>query len=155
MTNARVAMVDVYVIRGTGDALELLVLRRAPDGRCAGAWETVHGHLEAEEHAVAGARRELLEEAGLVPERLYNLSRLESFYLHRTDQVALIPVFTAVVAPAAEVRLSEEHDAFAWLPAKEAAARFAWPRERRAVEDILALLVQADAGPLEDVLRVE
>jgi hypothetical protein len=36
----------------------------------------------------------------------------------------------------------------------EAAARFAWPRERRALEDAVVLLGTGDAGPVEDVLRV-
>src|SRR6266567_3727082 len=73
---------------------------------------------------------------------------------HRTDELALIPVFAAFVAPGATVRLSEEHDRAEWLRARDAAQRFAWPRERRAVEDILSIVGGGDAGLLEDVLRV-
>jgi hypothetical protein len=58
------------------------------------------------------------------------------------------------VPPAASVRLSEEHDRAEWLSAAEAVTRFAWPRERRAVEDILSIVGGGDAGLLEDVLRV-
>jgi hypothetical protein len=68
--------------------------------------------------------------------------------------VALVPVFVAFVAPGAEVRLGPEHDAHEWLPPAEAGGRFAWPRERRALEDALRLLGSGDAGPVEDVLRV-
>ena len=154
MTTVKTKFVDVYVLRGAGEALQALVLRRGSGGRCPGSWETVHGHIEAGERPVAAARRELAEETGLSPERLYNLSRVETFYQHRVDEVALVPVFTAFVAAGATVRLSSEHDALEWLSPAAARARFAWPRERRALDDIVSLLGAGDAGPLDDVLRV-
>lgn len=146
--------VDTYALRGTGDQLEILVLRRGRNGRCPGSWETVHGTIEPGETPVQASLRELREETGLVPEKFYNLSRTEAFYQHRTDELALIPVFAAFVAPDASVRVSAEHDRAEWLAARAAAQRFAWPRERRAVDDILSIVGGGDAGLLEDVLRV-
>jgi dihydroneopterin triphosphate diphosphatase len=154
MTTFRVAFVDVYVLRQGPAGLETLVLRRAQAGRCPGSWEAVHGRIEDGETPAEAARRELNEETGLTPARVYNLSRVESFYRHRVDEVGFIPVFAALVERA-EVRLSHEHEAFAWLPVPQAQGRLAWPRERRALEDILVLLGAGDAGALEDVLRVE
>lgn len=154
MTDVRVLFVDVYVLRPARDGWQVLVLRRGPHGRCPGAWETIHGHLLPEEAPVDAALRELAEETGLAAKRLYNVSRVETFYLHARDTVALIPVFCAFVASGAEVRLSAEHEAAEWLVPEAAAARFAWPRERRALADVLALVGAGGAGPLEDVLRV-
>ncbi len=154
MTDVRVSLVDLYVVRGTGATLEFLVLRRAAGGRCAGSWEAVHGHIEASERPVEAARREMEEETGLTPVRLYNLSRVETFYQDRIDEVALVPVFAAFVEPGAQVLIGPEHDRFDWLPPPAAQSRFAWPRERRAVDDILMLLGEGHAGPVEDVLRV-
>ena len=154
MTTMRVSYVDAYVLRGWGDHLEVLVLRRGPDGRCPGSWETVHGHIDPGETPSEAALREVTEETGLVPERWYNISRVELFYRHAADEVALIPVFVAWVGGEAKVILSPEHDATEWLRPAEARARFAWPRERRALEDIVALLGSGHAGPVEDVLRV-
>ena len=154
MTSIRVSLVDVYITRRTGIALECLVLRRAPGGRCPGSWETVHGHIEPGERPDQAATRELAEETGLTPERLYNLSRVESFYQHGIDEVALVPVFVAIVARDVEVRLGPEHDRFEWLDYRRAEGRFAWPRERRALDDIVTLLSAGDAGPIDDVLRV-
>src|SRR5439155_1025253 len=54
----------------------------------------------------------------------------------------------------ARVRHSAEHDRAEWLEAPAAAARFSWPRERRALDDVLSILGSGDAGLLEDVLRV-
>jgi dATP pyrophosphohydrolase len=137
-----------------GGALEVLALRRGSAGRCPGSWETVHGTIEPGETPVQASLRELREETGLTPDRLYNLSRTEAFYQHRTDEVALIPVFVAFVAPAATARLSTEHDRSEWLTPAAAAKRFSWPRERRALDDILSIVGGGDAGLLEDVLRV-
>ena len=145
---------DTYALRGTGASLEVLALRRGPNGRNPGSWETVHGTIEPGETPVQASLRELREETGLVPLKFYNLSRTEAFYQHKSDEVALIPVFAAFVLPDAALRLSAEHDRGEWLCVRDVAQRFAWPRERRAVEDILSIVGGGDAGLLEDVLRV-
>jgi 8-oxo-dGTP pyrophosphatase MutT (NUDIX family) len=154
VTRIRVALVDLYVLRGADRTLECLVLRRAAGGRCPGSWEAVHGHIEDGETPVDAARRELREETGLEPERLYNLSRVETFYQHRLDEVALVPVFAAFVAADAVPRTGPEHDRFEWLPVAAARGRLAWPREGRALDDVIALLGSGQAGAVEDVLRV-
>lgn len=154
MTTFRVAFVDVYPLRVGAAGLETLVMRRAVGGRCPGSWEVVHGSIEAGESPRAAALRELAEETGLAPQRFYNLSRTESFYRPGTDEIGFIPVFAAFVA-GTEARLSAEHDRAEWLTLPAAQGRLAWPRERRALEDIAILLARGDAGPLEDVLLVD
>lgn len=169
MTDARVEIVDVYVLRfgpepekamagpvrpKAAAGPEVLVLRRAPGLRSPGTWESVHGHVMAGETPVAAALRELREETGLEPARLYNLSRVETFYLHARDLVALIPAFCAVVPAGAAVRTSEEHDRAEWVNPDEAERRFFWPREKRALADALQLFGGGDAGGAEDVLRI-
>jgi 8-oxo-dGTP pyrophosphatase MutT (NUDIX family) len=147
-------MVDLYVARPAGAGFEFLVLRRSARGRSPGAWEVVHGHLEQGESPVEGAQREMLEESGLVPAAMYNLSRVESFYLHHTDAVAMIPAFLAFVPADAQATLSDEHDVAEWLSVDLARSRLSWPRSRRALDDILILFADGRAGPLEDLLRI-
>lgn len=153
-TSTRIAYVDVLVLRGAGPTLEVLCLRRGSGGRSPGSWEAVHGHIDPGEAPVATGFREVREEAGAEPERLYNLSRVEMFYRHTTDEMVLVPVFAAFLASNAVVRLSREHDAFEWLPPPEARARMSWPRVRREIDDVVGLLREGNAGLLEDMLRV-
>ncbi len=148
-----ITLVDVVVLRGSGASLECLLLRRATGGRCPGSWEMVHGHVEPGELPADAALRELREETGLEPRSLYNLSRVESFYLHRRDVVMQVGMFAAFV-DAGAARLGPEHDEFTWLSVAEAKRRFAWPREVRCLEDAVHLIGRGDAGALEDVLRV-
>lgn len=154
MTGTQARYVDTYVLRGAGDALELLVLRRAAGGRSPGSWETVHGTIEPGETPLQASLRETREETGLAAERVYNASRVEMFYRHSADEVVLIPVFAAFVPAAARVQLSAEHDSAEWLTPQEATGRLTWPRERRALGDIVQLFGAGGAGLLEDVLRV-
>ena len=154
MSGIAVRYIDVYILRRVSDAWELLTLRRGAGTRCTGAWEVVHGHLEDGERPVATALRELREETGFEAERLYNLSRVETFYRHATDEVALIPVFVAMVPGGRDPALGPEHDAWRWRPLAEAGTMLAWPRSARALEDIARIFTGVDAGPLEDVLRV-
>jgi dATP pyrophosphohydrolase len=153
MTTFRVAFVDVYALRDGAAGLEVLALRRGAAGRCPGSWEVVHGSIEPGETPVRAALRELREETGLSPVRVYNLSRVESFYRHASDEIGFIPVFAAFV-PEAAIRLSREHDAAEWLSLAAAQGRLAWPRERRGLEDIAIMLSRGSAGSLDDVLAV-
>lgn len=151
----QVVLVDVHLLRHGRAGLEVLLLRRAEGGRSPGSWEGVHGHLWPGESVVAAARREVAEETGYQADRLYNLSRVEHFYLHRVNRIAVVPAFAVLAPEDHPVTLSVEHDRSEWLPLAEAIERVGWPRIRRALADAAVLLASGDAGPVEDVLRVE
>jgi 8-oxo-dGTP pyrophosphatase MutT (NUDIX family) len=150
----RVGYIDLLVLRGAGEQLEVLCLRRGPNGRSPGSWEAVHGHIDPGEKPVAAVLRELLEETGLKPESLYSLSRAEAFYRHSENEVVLIPVFAAFVARNAKVKLSDEHDEHEWLRSQAARVRMSWPRIRREIGYAIRLVGLGNAGVLEDVLRI-
>lgn len=97
--------------------------------------------------------REVNEETGLSPERLYSIT-VNSFYLHQTGTVQLALVFAAVVSQGAPVTLGNEHSEHRWCTFSEASALLAWPREREALVHVSQLLGNGDAGAVEDVLRI-
>ncbi|MHB1222752.1 MAG: NUDIX domain-containing protein [Gemmatimonadaceae bacterium] len=159
MTELRLGVVDVLVIRPSDDGWRVLLLRRSGHARCPGAWEMVHGSIEPGERPAAAALRELREETGLAAERLYNVT-VHAFHLHQNDTVQVAVAFCAFVAAAGgpadapDVSLGGEHDHHEWLSVPEAAERFFWPQERRVLLDAHRLLRDGNAGPAEDVLRV-
>ena len=153
MAQLSIGTIDVYVIRPLPAEWRVLVLQRAMDTRCPGAWETVHGRIEEGEEPEQAALRELREETGLTATRLYNVT-VHPFYLHATHTVQLAVVFAAFVAEPAAVAVGPEHTRSEWLNVGAALERFAWPREREALREIVHLLHAGNAGPVEDVLRV-
>lgn len=131
-------VVDVYPYRTlAGGRAEWLVLRRAPGRLYAGTWRTVGGKIETGETAWQAALRELHEETGHAPGprdtpgdgAFWTVPSVNTFYEWTHDRINLVPAFAAELA--ADPVLCAEHDAFAWLPAEDAAARLAWPEPRR------------------------
>ena len=152
MTDLVVGVVDVFIVRHDGRGLRVLVLRRAEGVRCTGAWEVVHGRLEAGERPEEAAVREVREETGLAIERLYNLT-CQPFYLHRLSTVQMAVVFVAFVGDG-EVTLGPEHDQSEWLAPDEAMAVLSWPRSISALRDAVQVFHTGNAGAVEDVLHV-
>jgi 8-oxo-dGTP pyrophosphatase MutT (NUDIX family) len=153
MTEIKPGVVDVFVIRPVHPEWRVLVLQRAAETRCPGAWETIHGRIEEGERPEHAALREVREESGLEASRLYSIT-VHPFYLHAQQTVQLAIVFAAFVEEPAEVAIGPEHRAHAWLSVEAAISRFVWPRERVSMREIVSLLATGDAGPVEDVLRV-
>jgi 8-oxo-dGTP pyrophosphatase MutT (NUDIX family) len=153
MAQLSIGTIDVYVIRPLPAQWRVLVMQRSLDTRCPSAWETVHGRIEEGEEPEDAALRELSEETGLTATRLYNVT-VQPFYLHTTHTVQMAVVFAAFVDEPGEVTTGPEHARAEWLNVGAALERFAWPREREALRDIVHLLHAGNAGPVEDVLRV-
>ena len=105
----------VYVCRSTNGRVEWLVLRRSAHEMYPGLWQQVAGGIEKGETAWQGALRELKEETGLIPERLYAADMVETYYEWCHDSVITCIAFVAFVDAAAEVTLSSEHDRFEWI----------------------------------------
>ena len=148
-----VATVDVYVVRPVPGAWRVLLMHRGPATRCPESWETVHGRIESGERPEDAAMREVREETGLIPTRLYTIT-VQPFYLPAAGIVTAAVVFLAFVDDES-VTLGTEHQASTWLDFDDALRRFTWPRSRVALREALELLHTGDAGAAEDVLRVK
>ncbi len=145
MPRLRSNIVAVYVVRTAIDGIEVLMLQRPQGHRFAGSWQTVGGHIEEKqgESAWQAALRELDEETGIEVEQWLRIDRPESFYNPDNDTIYFVPAFVAVVSQDAEPTLSDEHQAFRWLKAEEAAASVDWA----AMRDSILLVGEAFADP--------
>jgi dATP pyrophosphohydrolase len=137
--------VEVYVMQRRGRRVEFLALRRGPAGWLRNVWQPVTGGLRRGERAVAGALRELREETGLAPRRLWRLEHVTQFLDPDRDRICLVSLFAAEVAPDARVRLSGEHTACRFLTAREAAKRFLWDSQRTGLAAVRAQVLRGGA----------
>ena len=128
--------ISTYVFTILYDRAAFLTLFRAPGLTQAETWQAVHGMIEEQESAVAAARREMIEETGLQPERFFKLDYVETFYSDITDAVHAVPTFAAFVPSAPAAIISAEHTAFEWCSPDEARERFVFRGQREAVQMI-------------------
>lgn len=124
------SQVEVYPFRKRSRRVELLLLRRSAERSLPGVWQPVTGGIERGEAAYVAAARELLEETGLTPLRMWALSHLTSFYDPASDEVRLLPAFVAEVSATDPVQLSHEHDRYAFTSMETAAKRVLWDSQR-------------------------
>lgn len=150
MPEVRVRVVDVYPYRlSAGAPIRFLLLRRAAGTVYAGQWRMIGGKIDPGEPAWQAARRELLEETGCAPSRFWAVPSVNAFYAWEADTVNLAPAFAARLDT--DPTLDDEHDAFGWFYAEQAAARLRWPEQRRLLRLVDAIL-QAGGPPAELVI---
>jgi dATP pyrophosphohydrolase len=143
------AQVVVYPFRVTADGPEYAIFRRADDG----CWQGVAGGVEAGEDLVTAARRETVEEAGLVGGSMYRLDMVSGvariwFAASRywPDDLYIVTKhhFALDVGDSAPVVLSHEHSEFRWASYDEAAAGLSYDDDRTALWELDARLRAAD-----------
>jgi dATP pyrophosphohydrolase len=131
----KIEMIEAHIFREKGGSLEFLLLKRSKAEIYPGLWQMVTGSVEAGEKAPEAAIREIKEETGLSPRRLWTVPHINSFYSVRKDKIIFIPVFAALTN-AEEILLSEEHVEFAWFPPDKAIELLAWEGQRKSVKII-------------------
>jgi dATP pyrophosphohydrolase len=138
-------IVEVCVFRFLNDAIEYLVLKRSLHERIhPGMWQLITGTVTEGERGVRTAIREMQEETGLMPLHFWSVPVLTSFYDRTGGALHHCPVFAAQADAAAEVKISDEHCGFAWLPLTQARRRLVWPSHRAAVEMVDTLIVRGE-----------
>lgn len=142
----RCTMVSIVVLRGCGARCRMLLLRR--HGRYLdGVWSYVAGHIQAGESGTRAALRELAEETGLTPERLYATSFCEQFHDPGSGCIQVVPAFVARVSEAAEVRLNGEHSAARWVTLTGASKALPFGSQRDLVAHVRREFVARDPHP--------
>jgi 8-oxo-dGTP diphosphatase len=105
------------------DAEEFLLLQRAANDHYApGKWEFPGGKLDIGQHLSEALLREVEEETGLIIEPASPLVYPESFLLTEGKYAGLayVVLFSLGRVASGTLRLSEEHDAYAWKKYDEA-----------------------------------
>lgn len=103
----------------------------------------ITGTIESHEHTKDTLIRELEEETGLKPGKLYSIPRINTFYLAISDKICMSPVFLCLIEDS-DVTISPEHSEFKWATFEEACKLIHWPNQVESLEIINKYLNDED-----------
>lgn len=120
-----------------------LVLHRVSDS----IWNVAAGQVENGESFADGAKRELLEETGLLAQ-LTDLDRPQAYEVEERfrplyppgEYTVMVQAFAAEAPAGWEPTLNHEHDDYRWCTLAEALEFLYWPESREALRALAAQL---------------
>ncbi|MBL7047130.1 MAG: NUDIX pyrophosphatase [Candidatus Marinimicrobia bacterium] len=143
MTEIIANQIDSYVFRWEKAKPKYLLLKRRKKKFYGHLWQGVAGRIEEGESAKETVYRELKEETGLTPVRLFVVDHLSSFYQSFKDRINLIPVF-GIEVESDEVILSDEHLEYRWVNLEEALSLLSWEQQRKALSVLHRMITDED-----------
>ena len=139
MPGIKIRVVDAYVYHQNKNDIRFLLLKRARTKMYEHLWQGVAGKSENGEKAWEAATRELNEETGLEPVRVFVADHVSRFYETHGDRVNLVPVF-GIEVKNRNVVLSKEHCEFQWLDFKTARKRLVWNGQKEGIKSVFEML---------------
>ena len=121
--------------RPAGNGIEICVVHRPYRAD----WSLPKGKLDGDEHPLAAAVREVLEETGVHGEPQLRLPEVAYTLPDGAPKTVEFWLMRAADGPAAEVADPTEVDSVCWLAPAEAVARLSYPDDRKLVEHVVTL----------------
>ena len=143
MPKTKIRVVDAYVFRQTNNGLRFLILKRAETKIYEHLWQGVAGKIEKGEKAWQAAIRELKEETGFDPVRVFVADHVSRFYEIHGDRVNMIPVF-GIEVDSISVSLSKEHCEFQWVDFETAKNTLIWNGQKEGITAVFEMLNSDD-----------
>ena len=143
MPKVVVRVIDAYVFNRKSKEIRFLLLKRAKTKIYEHLWQGVAGKIEAGETSWEAAIRELKEETGFEPIRIFVADHVSKFYEAHGDWVNLVPVFGIEVEDE-EVILSDEHCEFKWVDFNTAHQTLIWSGQKDGIAAIFNMLNSDD-----------
>ena len=143
MGNIMVRVIDAYVYRYAKTKLKFLTLKRSKTKIYEHLWQGVAGKIEDGETASEAAIRELKEETGFNPHKMFVADHVSSFYESHFDRINLVPVF-GIEVRSQNVVLSDEHCEYKWLEYDKAYSRLTWNGQKKGLKVIYEMLNSDD-----------
>tara|TARA_B100001123_G_C15255287_1_gene1004450 strand:- start:159 stop:620 length:462 start_codon:yes stop_codon:yes gene_type:complete len=141
MDKVMVKVVDCHVVYWEGDIPQFLTIKRSRDERYPLIWQCVTGGIDSNEKAYEAAIRELKEETGLYPVRMWTIDQVNNYYDPKYDKVFLIPIFGVEVSKK-DIELSSEHTDYYWGSLEAVQKRMLWNQQKKGVELFYRMLTK-------------
>lgn len=143
MANLKVRVVDCYIYHQKDKELKFLLLKRNKNKLYEHLWQGVAGKIEKDEKAWETAVRELKEETGLAPKKMFVADHVSRFYEKHKDRMNLVPVF-GIEVDSKDVTLSDEHIDYKWLDFEEAFDTLIWNGQKQGLKTVYNMLLKND-----------
>ena len=143
MANIEVRVIDSYVYRITSAGLLFLVLKRAKTKMYEHIWQGVAGKIEDGETSWEAATRELKEETGLAPIKMFVADHISKFYETNGDRINLVPVF-GIEVDSEIVIISREHCDHKWVDLNGALDLLVWRGQKQAIQVVHDMVISND-----------
>ena len=143
MPNIEVRVIDAYVYRTTSAGLLFLVLKRAKTKMYEHIWQGVAGKIEDGETSWEAATRELKEETGLAPWKIFVADHVSKFYETNGDRINLVPVF-GIEVDSESVIISQEHCDHKWVDLNGALDLLVWRGQKQAIQVVHDMVISND-----------
>ena len=143
MANLKVRVVDCYVYSKKDKEVEFLLLKRNKNKLYEHLWQGVAGKIEKDEKAWETAVRELKEETGLAPKKMFVADHVSRFYEKHKDRMNLVPVF-GIEVDSKDVTLSDEHIDYKWIDFEEAFDTLIWNGQKQGLKTVYNMLLKND-----------
>ena len=143
MGEVLVRVIDAYIYCYNEDKLNFLILKRSKTKIYEHLWQGVAGKIEKGETASQTAIRELKEETGLIPHRMFVADHVSSFYESSFDQINMVPVF-GIEVKSMDVILSDEHCKFKWTTFEKAYDILTWNGRKKGLKVVYEMLNSKD-----------
>jgi len=153
MPKTKVKQVDSYIYRMMNNGPIYLMLKRNKNKHYAHLWQGVAGKIEKGETAWQAVIRELKEETGKTPHKIFVADHIASFYDARIDTVKMIPIF-GIEVKGDDVILSHEHSDFRWVTFDEALDLLTWKGQKAAIRTVHDEIISNDERPKWSEIKI-
>ncbi len=143
MPKIKVKQIDSYIYRNTDAGPIYLMLKRSTGKHYEHLWQGVAGKIEKGETAVQTVVRELEEETGKKPKKLFVADHIASFYDARNDRIQMVPVF-GIEVENSDVQLSDEHLEYKWVSFEEALTLLTWKGQKEGLRTVHDEIISND-----------
>jgi dATP pyrophosphohydrolase len=139
----KIRVIDSYVYKKSDNGFDFLILKRADTKIYEHLWQGVAGKIEKNEKSWQAAIRELKEETGLNPRKIFIADHVSKFYEAHQDRINFVPVF-GIEVNNEKVILSNEHCDYKWVDFETASSHLVWSGQKKGIHAVNQMLLSND-----------